>query len=68
MIEFDEDLTNETMRKRFKNQFVMVNYAIKLTQNKILEGREGILDSENPVNITIEEIQEQKDLPEEISV
>lgn len=56
MLEFDEYLTSEPIRKKFPNQFKMVNYAIRLTQNKIRDGREGVLDSENPVNIVLEDI------------
>ncbi len=34
-------LTNEELTKRFKNQFDLVNYAIRLAENKIRTGQDS---------------------------
>lgn len=36
----DYKYTNEALRKKFKNQFELVSYAISLAENMILTGRE----------------------------
>lgn len=45
-MEFKESLTNEALSKKFKNQFDMVNYAIKLAENMIKSGREARVKTE----------------------
>lgn len=35
------DLTNETIRKKFVSQFDLVNYAIRLAENMIRSGRDA---------------------------
>lgn len=47
--EFKENLTNEVFSKRFKSQFEMVNYMIRLAGNMIDSGREPRvkIDSKN---------------------
>jgi DNA-directed RNA polymerase subunit omega len=59
-MDYDDYMTSESMRKRFPNQFEMVNYAIELTRNRIREGRD-LYDSENPVTIVLDEIVEERD-------
>lgn len=58
-----ETLTNEFVRKKFKSQFELVNYAIKLTEQLIKSGRtpRGFSDNLNPAVIIIEEIEDGKD-------
>ncbi len=47
--EFKENLTNEQLLKRFKNQFELVRYAIQLAENTVKSGREPEIfsDSQN---------------------
>lgn len=61
--ENNELLTNESIRKKFKSQFELVNYAIKLSEQMIHSGRAPMVDteSENTAVIIIEEINEGKD-------
>ncbi len=56
-------LTNEKVAKKFKNQFDMVNYAIKLATNMIQTGRESRvkLDSQNRAMHILTEILQDKD-------
>lgn len=62
-MEINELLTNESIRKKFKSQFELVNYAIKLSEQMINSGRSPMVDteSENTAVIIIEEINEGKD-------
>lgn len=62
-MEKNEFLTNESIRKKFKSQFELVNYAIKLSEQMIHSGRAPMIDteSENTAVIIIEEINEGKD-------
>lgn len=62
-MEKKELLTNESIRKKFKSQFELVNYAIKLSEQMIQSGRAPltVTDSENTAVIIIEEINEGKD-------
>lgn len=62
-MEKKESLTNESIRKKFKSQFELVNYAIKLSEQMIQSGRAPLVltESENPAVIIIEEIGEEKD-------
>ena len=58
-----ESLTNEFVRKKFKSQFELVNYAIKLSEQLIRSGRAPRVpsDNQNPAVIVIEEIEEGRD-------
>lgn len=38
-MDYQEDLTNENVKKKFKSQFELVGYAIKLAENMIKTGR-----------------------------
>lgn len=40
-------LTNEKIRKKFGNQFDLVNYAIKLAENMIISGRDPRVKTES---------------------
>lgn len=40
-------LTNEKIRKKFGNQFDLVNYAIKLAENMIITGRDPRVKTES---------------------
>ena len=62
-MENNEFLTNESIRKKFKSQFELVNYAIKLSEQMIHSGRTPMVDteSENTAVVIIEEINEGKD-------
>lgn len=65
-----ESLTNEKLGKRFKNQFDLVNYAIKLAENMIKTGRETRFktDVQNRALQIIGEISTNKDQFDEIPV
>lgn len=56
-------LTNEKIRKRFHNQFDLVNYAIKLAENMIISGRDPRVktDSQNRSLQVLTEILHGKD-------
>lgn len=62
--EIKDKLTNESISKKFKNTFDLVNYAIKLAENMILSGREQRIRTEvgmNPASLVLEEISLGKD-------
>lgn len=67
-MESKESLTNEKLRKKFKSQFELVNYAIKLAENMIKTGREPRVEIEgqNRALQIITEIQDGKDQFDEI--
>lgn len=69
-MDIKEPLTNESIRKKFKSQFELVNYAIKLADQLIRSGRSSRvhIDNQNPAIIIIEEIEEGKDKLEDIIV
>lgn len=56
-------LTNEKVTSKFKNNFDLVNYAIKLAENMIKTGRDARVKSEiqNRAMLILEEIHEGKD-------
>lgn len=58
-MEKKELLTKESIRKKFRSQFELVNYAIKLSEQMIHSGRGPQVDteSENTAVIIIEEIE-----------
>ncbi|QLH35519.1 MAG: hypothetical protein HWD61_04675 [Parachlamydiaceae bacterium] len=55
--------TNEVLRKKFKNQFELVSYAISLAENMIITGREARVktDIQNPAMQVLAEIAAGKD-------
>ena len=57
-------LTNEVLAKKFKNNFELVNYAIKLAEIMIKTGRDARVksDSQNRALLVLAEISEGKDL------
>jgi DNA-directed RNA polymerase subunit omega len=57
-MENHEDLTNESLKKKFKSQFELVGYAIKLAVNMIKTGRAPRIksDSQNVAINVLEEI------------
>jgi DNA-directed RNA polymerase subunit omega len=61
-------LTNEEVASKFKSNFDLVNYAIKLAENMIKTGRDARVKSEiqNRAMLILEEIQEGKDQFDEI--
>lgn len=63
-------LTNEKVRKKFKSQFDLVNYAIKLAENMIRTGRDCRVktDSQNRALQILNEIIQDKDQFDEIPV
>ncbi|MBA3816900.1 MAG: hypothetical protein H0X29_10365 [Parachlamydiaceae bacterium] len=63
-------LTNEKVRKKFKSQFDLVNYAIKLAENMIRTGRDCRvkIDSQNRALQILTEIIHDKDQFDEIPV
>lgn len=63
-------LTNENMAKKFKSNFDLVNYAIKLAENMIRTGRDARVksDVQNRALLILEEIHEGKDQFDEIKV
>lgn len=59
-----DHLTNETLGGKFKSQFMLVNYAIKLADNMIRSGRSPRVkknDTQNPAALVLEEIVQGKD-------
>lgn len=63
-------LTNEKVCKKFKSQFDLVNYAIKLAENMIRTGRDSRvkIDSQNRALQVLSEIVNDKDQFDEIPV
>lgn len=63
-------LTNEKICKKFKSQFDLVNYAIKLAENMIKSGRDCRvkIDSQNRALQVMSEIIQDKDYFDEIIV
>lgn len=61
-------LTNEDVASKFKSNFELVNYAIRLAENMIRTGRDARVKSEiqNRAMLILEEIQEGKDQFDEI--
>lgn len=61
-------LTNENLSKKFKSNFELVNYAIKLAENMIETGRDARVKSEvqNRAMLILEEIKEGKDRFDEV--
>lgn len=55
--------TNEILRKKFKNQFELVSYAISLAENMIMTGRESRVktDMQNRAMQVLAEIAAGKD-------
>ncbi|MDP1881071.1 MAG: hypothetical protein Q8K60_09060 [Parachlamydiaceae bacterium] len=56
--------TNEELSKKFKSNFDLVNYAIRLTENKILSGRDSTIKSDYTQNLAmlmLEEIRQGED-------
>lgn len=60
-------LTNESISRRFTNQFDLVNYTIQLTKEMIHSGRAPRvkLATDNPALQVLKEVDEGKDLFEE---
>ncbi len=67
-MERHEFLTNESVSKKFNNMFDLVNYSIGLATQLIKTGRapRTRVDSDNPAVIIIEELQDGKDLWEDL--
>lgn len=63
-------LTNEKLSKKFKSQFELVNYAIKLAENMIRTGRDPRvkIDVQNRAMQILAEIANNKDQFDEIPV
>lgn len=63
-------LTNEKLTKKFKSQFELVNYAIKLAENMIKTGRDARVktDLQNRAMQILAEIANNKDQFDEIIV
>lgn len=63
-------LTHEGVAGKFKSNFDLVNYAIKLAENMIRTGRDARVKSEiqNRAMLILEEIQEGKDQFDEIQI
>jgi len=64
----EQDLTNESVKKKFKSQFELVGYAIKLAENMIKTGRGPRVksDSQNVAIHVLDEIKEGLDKFEDI--
>jgi len=62
-------LTNESVNKKFKSNFELVNYAIKLAENMIKTGRDARVksDIQNRAMLVLEEINEGKDRFDEVT-
>lgn len=57
-------LTSEELKSKFKNNFDLVNYAIKLAENMIQSGRETRVksDMQNKAMLILAEIEQGKDI------
>jgi len=66
--EIKDTLTNEKLCKKFKSQFELVNYAIKLAENMIKTGRDPRvkMDTQNRALHVIAEIENDRDQFDEI--
>ncbi|MCB1181144.1 MAG: hypothetical protein KDK55_03870 [Chlamydiia bacterium] len=53
-------LTNQKLGERFENAFTLVNYAIEMAKTLVQKGEEL---SQNPANIVLDAIAENRDLP-----
>lgn len=63
-MENKDHITNETLGDKFKSQFDLVNYAIRLADNFIKSGRPPRiikLEIQNPAALILEEIRQGKD-------
>jgi hypothetical protein len=62
------DKTNEKLRKKFKSNFDLVNYAINLAKNMIDSGRKPRVEApdKNRALLVLQEIREGKDQFDEI--
>ncbi|MDB6081355.1 MAG: hypothetical protein JWO53_627 [Chlamydiia bacterium] len=70
-LEYKDCLTNELLQKRFKSQFDLILYAIKIAENKIKSGNDNIyaeFDTENLATAILEEIANNKDQFDRIEV
>ncbi len=65
-----ENLTTEQLRLKFKSQFELVNYSIRLAENMIRSGREPRIkmDIDNPAMQVLAEILAGKDAFEDIPI
>lgn len=68
MKEKKSHFTNEELARKFKSNFDLVNYAIKLAENMIRTGRDARVksDIQNRAMLVLEEIAEGKDRFDEI--
>lgn len=62
-MEIDQNLTNETIKKRFVSQFELVGYLINQAKSMIRSGRGPTVRivSDNPAVIVVEEVLEGRD-------
>jgi len=63
-MENNKQFTNEELAKKFKNNFILVNYAISLAENMIQSGRDTRVrrtDLQNRAMLILEEIREGQD-------
>jgi len=63
-MEKNKQFTNEELAKKFKNNFILVNYAISLAENMIHSGRDPRVrrpDLQNRAMLILEEIREGQD-------
>jgi hypothetical protein len=69
-MEINDTLTNEKILKKFKSQFELVNYAIRLAENMIHTGRDPRVktDAQNRALQIVEEIEQDKDRFDEIII
>ncbi|MEI8365665.1 MAG: hypothetical protein WCF65_04520 [Parachlamydiaceae bacterium] len=69
-MDIKECLTNEKIRKKFVNQFDLVNYAIRLAENMIITGRDPRvkIDSQNRALQVLSEILNNKDKFDDVFV
>jgi len=60
--------TNEQLKKRFSNNFELVNYAIDLAENMLASGRDPRvrIPIKNTAYVVLEEIAQEKDRMDEI--
>ncbi len=62
-VEYKDQLTNEQLLKRFKNQFELVRYAIQLAENTVRSGRvpDAWADTQNVSFMILSEIAANKE-------
>jgi hypothetical protein len=68
MKDLKDNLTNENLGKKFKSQFDLVNYAIRIAENMVRSGRDlsSKTDVQNPAMQVLNVIVKEEDFIEDV--